>query len=1474
MRQLKQAIKQVTAMLAIAALIFTGTVPAVFAGTEDIPATMTLHMNKDLIRSVYDDGSRIPGYNGEHAEYTFDYNGSVHRAFCGAHTLNTPIPFGGSKSLPVSVVNDPFVRKVLYYGHYGYKAWGGFYDSNLNGAYGAYNNHPPTAAGVAVTALALSDYFNAPGSERTAVKGLPEFLAYINSQPDPPAEYVALRFGNFFGSKYQDLYGMIEAYKAPEPKEGGLTITKKIMRDKTLAENAPELYDMSLAGAVYDVFKSDGTKIGTLTTEAGGKSNSIPINEEGSFYAEEVKPPKGFERNPNRIEFTVIAERNSHGDPVSYPDISLEGFDKPAFDPGKLVIRKTAYDKEGSPTYSYENLDKNISLAGALYRVSYYPTLEGDTSGAPLRSWVFETDKQGKISFDTPWLKEGELFLDDDGVPQMLLGTYKIEEILAPKGLARTEYIPDQYIRQQGDGLFLAVYKPPTDVEYQQNVTIRVEKKDAETKENKPQGHGSLAGAEYEVWYYDNLKGSDVLAGIITTDENGVGELKELKPGLYKVKEKKASAGYLVEKTTHSIEARVQEVNTATFVYPHESFEKPITVSFDKTSLGAHGVSMKLVGAELELINEAGDVIERWITDGKTHIIKGLPVGKYKIHESVTPRGYLGLEKDYEFEVTEKEVIQEHEIFNEPIPELASFAKFETGIKSSLPNEKVKVIDTLTYDKVLKGHPYTIKGQIIDKNDTTKVIAESTKTFTPTENEGKVSLEYIFDASALEGTTMVVMNKLFRDDREGEKQVASHENIEDIDQTITVPKIRTRAFDKIDKNKDVFAHKKTTIVDKVSYTNLLVGHKYKVSGVLMNKNTGKPIFVDGKKVTATKEFTAEKTSGIVELEFTFDARALKGEKVVAFEKMTEDEIPVATHEDITDEEQTVYFPEITTLATDASDNEHDMKAAGKKTIVDKVSYRNVEKGGKYVVSGYLMDKTTGKPVQSNGINITATTEFTAEDENGEVSLEYTFNANGYEGHDFVVFEKMYRKSPYVSEDGKVIKEKPTDTEYMDKLVAEHADINDEGQTIHFPKIGTKAEDVKGGNDLEAKGIQTITDTVSYSNLLIGREYTVSGVLMDKSTGAPLIVNGSEVRASRTFVPTSTNGTVSIDFTFDASALAGKTIVVFEDLYRDKKPVATHTDINDKDQTVYVPKIKTSASDIIDNSKEMLADVEQVLVDKVTYHNLIVGKKYVVSGTLMDKATGKPILVDNKPITSSKEFVAEKSDGIIEVEFKINSKTLAGKTTVVFEKLFRDKKEVAFHEDINDKDQTVTFPEVKTTATFADGTKEAKAKGTLTIVDTVKYHNLIVGKEYTLNGVLMDKSTGKPFLVNGKEVHATRTFVPAKADGVATLEFTFDASEIKGELDLVVFEKLFAANGKLVGKHEDINDEGQTVKIVKKKGYIVPRYGESLKRLKGYLSPIMGDTTSIILVVLNLVASGVLLMWIIYKKRGTNHGIKR
>jgi hypothetical protein len=567
------------------------------------------------------------------------------------------------------------------------------------------------------------------------------------------------------------------------------------------------------------------------------------------------------------------------------------------------------------------------------------------------------------------------------------------------------------------------------------------------------------------------------------------------------------------------------------------------------------------------------------------------------------------------------------------------------------------------------------------------------------------------------------------------------------------PEIGTTATVDGEKNSEPLSE--VTIVDTVRYSGLTVGKTYKLSGVLMDKESVKPLEVNGKQVTAEKEFTPKAESGTVELSFTFNASALAGKSVVVFEDLFEGDTKVASHADIEDEGQTVEFtePKIGTTAT--VNGEHTAEPVDEITIVDTVKYSSLIPGKEYTVKGVLMDKATGKPLMVNDKEITAEATFRASKAEGSIDIPFTFAASALAGKTVVAFETLYR----------------------DKLeVCAHADIEDKDQTVTFsekPEIKTTAA-VNGEKKTEPVGEVTITDSVSYSGLTPGKTYKLSGVLMDKSTGGKLLVDGKEVTAEKEFTPETASGTEEIIFTFDSSALAGKSVVVFESLLHEDKEIAVHADIDDVDQTVEFdgPEIKTKAT--VDGEKEVDPLETITLTDTVTYRNLIPGKTYQVKGVLMDKGTGSKLLADGKEVTAEAIFIPEKPNGTVEMSFTFPASALAGKTIVVFESVYHEGKEVAVHADIEDEDQTIIIRRkggllIRKTSEdgFVEGISfivagEGYEETFVTDKQGEIYVQDLVPGEYTITEVENDV-TAKYIIEAGKTVTITSGEAPAEVE---------------------------------------------------------------------------------------------------------------
>ena len=715
-----------------------------------------------------------------------------------------------------------------------------------------------------------------------------------------------------------------------------------------------------------------------------------------------------------------------------------------------------------------------------------------------------------------------------------------------------------------------------------------------------------------------------------------------------------------------------------------------------------------------------------------------------------------------------------------------------TGLNQVLADSNATVVDTVTYTHLLPGKTYVMKGVLMTSAGNAlmvngKTITASTE-FVPTTPDGTVDVIFTFDASVVAPKTVVAFETLTYK----KIQIAVHADIEDKDQTVYIPKVRTTAIADDTKDHVTEAKKEVTIVDTVSYEGLEVDREYTVKGVLMNKATGKVITVNGKEVTAESTFTVKAQKGTVDVTFKFDGSALEDTMIVVFETLYTEGKEVGIHAEIGDEAQTVYLPKIRTHAKDGITKIDHTEALPKATIIDTVIYSSLLPGKEYTVTGTLMNKVTGEAVLIDGKKVTASTIFTAEKAEGNVDIVFEFDASAIAGTTVVAFESM---------------------EYKGIEVAVHADIKDENQTVYIPDVHTTAtatdtEDHVTGANKEV----TITDKVALTGLKVGNEYTVKGVLMDKTTGKELLVDEKQIVSEETFVADKADMTITLTYTLDASKLAGTTTVVFETLYTEGKEVGRHHDLTDEGQTVYIPEIHTTAADQKTEINHTKSEETATIIDTVHYSHLLSGKEYTVKGVLMNKETGEEVLIDDKPITVETTFTPEKSEGSVDVIFTFDASAITPTTVVAFEHLEYKGIEIAVHEDIEDEDQTVYIPEIGTTALGQDTEDHIeKAKEDAVIVDTVEYKGLEVGREYVMTGKLVDKVNGEVITdAEGNEITASETFIAEEKDGSIDITFKFDSFALAGK-SLVAFESL-TTEGKEVAVHADLTDEGQTVRI--------------------------------------------------------------
>ena len=652
------------------------------------------------------------------------------------------------------------------------------------------------------------------------------------------------------------------------------------------------------------------------------------------------------------------------------------------------------------------------------------------------------------------------------------------------------------------------------------------------------------------------------------------------------------------------------------------------------------------------------------------------------------------------------------------------------------------------------------------------------------------------------------------------------------------------------------------VTDTITYYNAVPKNEYQAIGWLVNSKTGEEIKdADGNRIEASSEiFKVVNVNGTIDVVFNFKASDVNIEEMtpVVYEELylvTDGEIgeePVAEHKDSEDVNQMFELiepnpPSIGTKFTDFVSGASIVKPSADAKLVDTVSYENLP-DGKYELQLTVMLKEAMTEAQSanNGenvpavsatpsadVDVTPTPEVTVEPERdlpvydeatgtwthkthgkyevlkdkdgnpvtatlrfevtdgqstGEVQVPITVDLSQLAGRAIVAFEKLFA----VGEDD-TIGEEP---------IATHEDITDEGQTIEIavpneneepkvPVIKTKATDKLSGTQIITKDNPvTIVDTVAYEGLTPGETYTLRGEQIVTATGEKLVIKATAAKANDIATTGANNETVT--GTPIPTVTPDATVTPTERVSPNATVTPTPTT-----QAQTTPAGAVSDS-VIKAFEAKLAEIE---------------KTYTVT--------------NEGHVVATKTFVAsETGSGNVELEFTFDATQIADEEfkLTTYEYLYAgDKAEgevIAEHANNMTDDekvaQTVTIKNIAlaTTATGVDGKSEIAQDAKTVVIDKVEYKDAIVGQTYTMVGTLMDKKTGAPVGLPGTV--SQTTFVADKADGVVEIKFEFDTTKLElGEY--VAFERMYVgtkAEGNPVGTHEDINDESQTVTLIK------------------------------------------------------------
>ena len=1087
----------------------------------------------------------------------------------------------------------------------------------------------------------------------------------------------------------------------------------------------------SLAGAEFSIYDASGKFVQKLTTNEKGETGRSGLLTAGTYTVKETKAPEGYYAAD---DFTVKVNAGQ----VTKKTVG----DKPYNDPLAMLVGKF----DGEKTYNGAgNLPQgSATLADAEFTVDYYDTFDYDNYDVlkkadiePTRSWTFKTDADGFSYFDTEHFVSGDAFFYNEQnnicIPR---GTIVVRETKAPTGYLKSNAVSFQKIMEGSNTEALKTYNLA-------EVPEQVYRSDFEFTKKAENGSDRLAGVPFKV---TSLTTGE--SHIAVTDENGYFS--------------SASSWNAHDGNTNANDWALTADGTI------DSARLDATAGFwfgNNTVLDADGHAT------------TGDAIKA------DNALGAMPFDTYSVEELRCTANEGHALVNTTVTISRNGATIDFGTLDDPEPEIHTTAYDASDSDHYIGVGTVKVSDKVEYSHLVAGKSYTVTGELRDAEtgDVLKVNGKTvtaSQTFTAEKSNGSVTVDFTFDSYDLAGKTLVVYETLT--DANGAK-LAEHKDKDDVSQQVTVfkPEIGTTATDKADGDKNVVSEPEATITDTVRYVNLTPGKTYKVTGTLYEKVKGKDgkvtekkFTVNGKDVTAETEFTAEKSSGEVEVTFTFDASAIKdGTELVAFETVSSDGHEICAHADIEDEGQTVTVtkPEVGTTATDGFDGDKNVVADTDATVTDTVHYKNLTPGKTYKVTGTLYQKVTDKDgkvtkkkLTVDGKDVTAETEFTAEKSSGEVEVTFTFDASAIKDKTpLVAFESL---------------------SYKDKELCAHADIEDEDQTVtvNQPSVGTTAIDkLDGDKTVIADAESSVTDEVAYDHVLTGKSYTMAGILMDAKTGLPVLTGEGAKKFTEDDLVKFTTGLLDVLGFKSDSDEDGIDWSAVKSL-----PTAS---IDLSKVTAYAEENKELLSCLVYQTAEFTPEKESGSIDMDYAFN---------SNDVIDRLSGE-----------TKNLV------VFEVMFKGSIENASDETPVSI---------VASECDKDNEGQTVKLAPstIGTTATDkSDGDHELMAGKDAVITDEVKYEGLIPGKEYTLHATLMDKKTGEPLKVADKGVTAELKFTPNSENGTVSIDLgEFDATSLDGHT-LVVFEELTKQSDidgdttdVTVAEHKDINDEGQSVTV--------------------------------------------------------------
>ena len=1345
--------------------------------------------------------------------------------------------------------------------------------------------------------------YEATVTEVNAAGGYVEY--YVRVTPPGATDGVTRPDGEHL-SGYQHVGGKVRVYRA---FTGSLELIKS-SANQTIT-NGNSCY--SLKGAVYGLYQN-GIEIARKTTDVNGYAKFENVTA-GNYDLKEITPPKGYALDKTIYPVTINSSQTTRVDVKDYPQsdpvsILLGKVDK---DTTQNMPQGSASLEGAEFTIKYYAVQSDKDPAETGKKPVRTWIMKTDENGK------CRLDEKYKVSGDEFWK-------NPFGVATLPLGTITIQETKAPKGYLLNEEIFVRQITSKGTAESVETYNMPTIEEEVIRGDIQLVKYGETNDEPGDSGADIKKPLKDIKFHLTSKTTGDVYTiitdeqGVATTKQLGTSDRGNLPFDTYTVSEESPYPEYDI---IAPFEVTVdEEGKTYTYILRNDTVDAPLSVQkVDKET----GKVIPIAGAQFQILDENKKPITMKVSyptpmeidtfetdaNGSFTLPEKLEYGSYYLHETKAPEGYLlGIEDipfvvDQEFDwenplsITYPDAPAKGKIrvtktdkeTDKPIPSGAEFtvtaAEDITTPDGTIRTEKGTVVATLTTDE--KGKAET-EALYLGKYVIKETKAPNGYLLNP--KEFAVTLEYEDQETEIVYGDVTVPDELAKGKIRVKKTDAETGN------GLSGAEFEIRAKEDIVTPDGTVKAKAGTVVDTITTsdkgtaeTKKLYLGKYEVQetkapeGYLLNTQK-----------YPVELIYADQETEIVYGDVTVPDEIAKGKiRITKTDKETNKPIPsgaeftVTAAEDITTPDGTVRAEKGTVVATLTTDDKG--KAETDKLYLGKYVIKETKAPEGYLLNPKEFEVTLAYKDQTTEI-VYGDVTVPNQPAKGQIEILKKDEETGnlLSGAEFTVTAAEDITTP----DGTVRAEKGT---VVDTIVTDTTGIA-RSKELYLGKYVVKETKQPIGFirpnqtwDVELKYADQKTELVK-ENLTIKNQPTE--IIIDKKeTGTDKPLEGVKFviwnkdkedpidpgMQHKEIYTTDANGKIRLLYlepgnyaVAEVESIPGyawddKMIYEFtitEDGRVDGE--VSHTIPVGNDRTEIT---ETNAINVSTGTQDAFA-VDLTIIDTVSIVNLMPNREYKLQLILADAKTGEPLKVKDQPsgdlLTTEKTFTADSSKMDVDMQIEFDASPFVGRTIVAYEYLYQDGVEISRHEDPNDKKQQIYVKDkLKLNTTAIDlisGTHEAIAKKDVTIRDNVDHFGLIKGQEYVLKGILMDQTTGKPLVINGKQITAEKSVQIETADGTVPIDFTLDASELNNR-SIVVYEYLYH-NGQLIASHEDITDEDQTItfKVGSLKPILPPNKGG------GLLSALKtGDFSDIMPFAIALIGTGaIILSIVIYNHR--------